>query len=131
VSECGCGATLTLCARARSVTAVVGAYLVGCVVPREGPTTTGLIQRFSYVITTAFVPLYFAASGLKTKFGLLNSGTVWGYTILLLLCSAASKIGGCTVGGHFIGRLPWYVCSACVVDSNTMHAGWKHQSLAR
>jgi hypothetical protein len=70
---------MALIAEIIGVTALVGAFIFGCIVPREGPTSEGLLERLQYVITTAFVPLYFAASGLRTEFGLLNSGRLVGH----------------------------------------------------
>lgn len=89
------------------VTALVGAFIFGCIVPREGPTSEGLLERLQYVITTAFVPLYFAASGLRTEFGLLNSGYLWGMSALLIVLSSLGKIVPSLLAGRFIARMSW------------------------
>lgn len=49
---------------------------------------------------------YFTTSGLNTNLGLLNTGKVWGYTLLLLAIDYTGKMTGGTLGARFAG-LKW------------------------
>jgi Kef-type K+ transport system membrane component KefB len=110
---------MALIAEIIGVTALVGAFIFGCIVPREGPTSEGLLERLQYVITTAFVPLYFAASGLRTEFGLLNSGRLWGMAVLLIVLSSLGKIVPSLLAGRFIARMSWLDASLFGILLNT------------
>lgn len=46
---------------------------------------------------------YFTLSGLKTQIGLLNTGTVWGYVILVIFVACFGKIVGCTGAAKVTG----------------------------
>jgi Kef-type K+ transport system membrane component KefB len=110
---------MALIAELIGVTALVGAFIFGCIVPREGPTSEGLLERLQYVITTAFVPLYFAASGLRTEFGLLNNGRLWGMAVLLIVLSSLGKIVPSLLAGRFIARMSWLDASLFGILLNT------------
>jgi Kef-type K+ transport system membrane component KefB len=114
---------MALIAEIIGVTALVGAFIFGCIVPREGPTSEGLLERLQYVITTAFVPLYFAASGLRTEFGLLNSGRLWGMAVLLIVLSSLGKIVPSLLAGRFIARMSWLDASLFGILLNTKGLG--------
>lgn len=89
------------------VTALVGAYICGCLVPRQGPTVAALLDRIEWIVTNAFVPLYFATSGLRTQLNLLNSAELWGLTAFLVATACVGKMSGCVLSARFIGRLSW------------------------
>lgn len=109
----------SLIAEMIGVTALVGAFLFGCIVPREGPTCEGLLERLQYVITMAFVPLYFAASGLRTDFALLNSGRLWGLAVLFILFATAGKLIPSLVAGRYIAKFSWLDASMFGILLNT------------
>lgn len=101
------------------VTALVGAYICGCLVPRQGHMVTGLLDRIEWVITNAFVPVYFAISGLRTQLGLLNSAHLWGLTVFLVVTACFGKMSGCSLSARYIGQLSWLDSGMFAVLMNT------------
>jgi Kef-type K+ transport system membrane component KefB len=61
--------------------AVFGAFVMGSAMPR-GVVNRTLIERTQPLVVALILPLFFTYSGLNTRLGLLNSGTLW------LLCGA-------------------------------------------
>ncbi|WP_395718039.1 cation:proton antiporter [Prosthecobacter sp.] len=61
--------------------AVFGAFVMGSAMPR-GVVNRTLIERTQPLAVALILPLFFTYSGLNTRLGLLNSGTLW------LLCGA-------------------------------------------
>jgi Kef-type K+ transport system membrane component KefB len=49
---------------------------------------------------------YFVLSGLNTNMGLLNTGEIWGYTILLIVVGWAGKFVGCG-GAAYMLKYSW------------------------
>ncbi len=95
-----CGAYIT---DAIGVYAVFGAFMVGAAMPR-GKFIKELRSRIEPLTVSCFLPFFFVYSGLNTKFGLLNTPTLWG--ICLLACAAAmfGKFGGCTLAARIAGE---------------------------
>lgn len=72
------------------LTALLGAFLAGTIVPREGDLSISLTEKLEDMVTIVFLPLvsvgrtcrlirltglqYFTISGLNTNLGLLNDG---------------------------------------------------------
>ncbi|GAA6012421.1 hypothetical protein JCM10207_007081 [Rhodosporidiobolus poonsookiae] len=73
--------------------AIFGAFLVGLVVPKE--IRASLTEKIEDLVTVLLLPLYFALSGLKTDLGLLNDGSIWGYTVLVIVLAFVSKFVAC------------------------------------
>lgn len=61
--------------------AVFGAFVMGSAMPR-GVVSRTLIERTQPLAVALILPLFFTYSGLNTRLGLLNSGTLW------LICGA-------------------------------------------
>jgi Kef-type K+ transport system membrane component KefB len=102
-----CGAYIT---DAIGVYAVFGAFMVGAAMPR-GQFVEELRDRIVPLTVSCLLPFFFVYSGLNTKFGLLNSPTLWG--ICALACAAAmiGKFGGCTLASKAAGE-SWRTASA-------------------
>ncbi|KAG8833001.1 K(+)/H(+) antiporter [Serendipita sp. 399] len=82
------------------VHAIFGAFIAGLIVPHEGGFAIALVEKLEDLITIIFVPIYFTLSGLKTNLGLLNTGKVWGYTILLCVVAFIGKFCGCVAAAR-------------------------------
>ncbi|KAI0252194.1 Sodium/hydrogen exchanger [Lactifluus subvellereus] len=85
------------------VHAIFGAFLAGITVPREGGLAVALTEKLEDMVTVIFLPLYFTLSGLSTNLGLLNTGTIWGFTIAICVLAFAGKFGGCTMAARYAG----------------------------
>lgn len=69
--------------------AVFGAFVMGVAMPR-GVVTKALVERSHSLAVALLLPLFFTYSGLNTRLGLLNSGTLW---LLALAVLAAAVVG--------------------------------------
>jgi Kef-type K+ transport system membrane component KefB len=73
---------------------VFGAFILGMAVPRDG-----LAEKVAALVgpltTAVLLPVFFIYSGLNTRIGLLNSGSLWIVCGLLILAAIAGKLFAC------------------------------------
>ncbi|KAJ4770324.1 Cation/H(+) antiporter 19 [Rhynchospora pubera] len=74
--------------------ALFGAFVVGIVVPKEGPFAGALIEKVEDFISGLFLPLYFVSSGLKTNVATIQGAKSWGLLVLVIFNACLGKIGG-------------------------------------
>jgi Kef-type K+ transport system membrane component KefB len=84
---------------------IFGAFLIGIICPHDGGFARKLAEKIEDLVSTMFLPLYFALSGLSTNLGLLNSGIVWAYTIAIIAVAFVSKAGSATVAAKLSGMV--------------------------
>ncbi|KAI8885233.1 hypothetical protein K501DRAFT_180422 [Backusella circina FSU 941] len=85
------------------VHALFGGFIAGVIVPHDNDLPIKITEKIEDVVNIIFLPLYFTLSGLKTQIGLLNTGPVWGYVILVIFLACFGKIVGCTLAARFSG----------------------------
>lgn len=85
------------------VHAIFGGFLAGVIIPHDGDLATKIAEKIEDIVNIIFLPLYFTLSGLQTQIGLLNTGQVWGYVILVIVLACFGKIVGCTVAAKLGG----------------------------
>jgi len=75
------------------------------------------VEKIDDLVTFLFLPVvreshsaldianiqYFVLSGLNTNMGLLNTGEIWGYIILLIVVGWAGKFIGCGGVAYWLG----------------------------
>ncbi|KAI8997803.1 Sodium/hydrogen exchanger family-domain-containing protein [Pilobolus umbonatus] len=83
--------------------AIFGGFLAGVIIPHENDLTIKITEKIEDMVNIIFLPLYFTLSGLKTQIGLLDSGIVWGYVILVILVACVGKIVGCSAMAKLCG----------------------------
>ncbi|KAH6892430.1 Sodium/hydrogen exchanger family-domain-containing protein [Thelonectria olida] len=88
------------------VHSIFGAFMVGLMCPHEGGFAIKLTEKIEDLISTLFVPLFFALSGINTNLSLLDSGVIWGYVIAVIVTAFFSKLFGGTLGARLNG-LVW------------------------
>ncbi|TDZ15834.1 K(+)/H(+) antiporter 1 [Colletotrichum orbiculare MAFF 240422] len=88
------------------VHSIFGAFMVGLMCPHEGGFAIKLTEKIEDLISTLFVPLFFALSGINTNLGLLDSGRTWGYVVAIVIVAFFSKVIGGTAGARMNG-LVW------------------------
>ncbi|CAA7388218.1 unnamed protein product [Spirodela intermedia] len=104
-------ATLTAVLAAGFVTdsigihALFGAFVVGVVVPKDGPFAGVLIEKIEDIVSGLFLPLYFVSSGLKTNVATISGGQSWGLLVLVIVTACVGKIAG-TVIVSLLVRVP-------------------------
>ncbi|KAM0851803.1 hypothetical protein ACQ4PT_052185 [Festuca glaucescens] len=85
--------------------ALFGAFMVGIVVPKEGPFAGVLIEKVEDLISGLFLPLYFVSSGLKTNVATISGAKSWGLLVLVITNACIGKIGG-TVIASLVVKIP-------------------------
>ncbi|CAE6386161.1 unnamed protein product [Rhizoctonia solani] len=85
------------------VHAIFGAFIAGLIIPRDNGFSISLLEKIEDLVSILFLPLYFTLSGLKTDLGLLNDGTAWGYTFLVIAVAFFGKFIGCALPARFLG----------------------------
>lgn len=85
------------------VHAVFGAFMLGVGVPR-GWLSQGLLRTLMPVVTVLLLPLYFVNSGLSTQLTLLNSGSVWVVTAVVVAGACGGKILACAAAARLSGE---------------------------
>lgn len=85
---------------------IFGGFLIGLICPHDGGFAIQLTEKIEDLVTTIFLPLYFALSGLSTNLGLLNNGITWGYTVGVIAVAFVGKFVGGTLAARFC-RLVW------------------------
>jgi Kef-type K+ transport system membrane component KefB len=96
---------------------VFGAFLMGCVLPRDRRLARALADSLEGAIVL-LLPLFFALTGLRTSVRLLNGAWLWLLCLLILLVAVTGKFGGATLAARFTG-LPWREAAALGVLMNT------------
>ncbi|XP_066367882.1 cation/H(+) antiporter 19 [Miscanthus floridulus] len=86
--------------------ALFGAFIVGIVVPKDGPFAGVLLEKVEDLISSLFLPLYFVSSGLKTNVMTIKGGDSWALLVLVVATACIGKIGG-TVIASLIARVPF------------------------
>ncbi|URD82890.1 Sodium/hydrogen exchanger family [Musa troglodytarum] len=77
--------------------ALFGAFIIGIVVPKDGPFAGVLIEKIEDLIAGLFLPLYFVSSGLKTNVATIRGGQSWALLVLVICTASFGKIGGTLV----------------------------------
>jgi Kef-type K+ transport system membrane component KefB len=82
------------CTDAIGIHSIFGAFLLGLVIPKQGPFAEILVEKLEDFITILFLPLYFAVSGLKTNIGTIHGGRSVGLLVLVISVACVGKILG-------------------------------------
>ena len=98
--------------------ALFGAFLVGAMMPKGTQFVRQLAEKLEDYTVVFLLPIFFAAVGLRTRIGLLNSGELWFYTGLIILVACVGKFGGATLAARAC-RLDWRESSAIGILMNT------------
>ncbi|KAG8952977.1 K(+)/H(+) antiporter [Tulasnella sp. 424] len=85
------------------VNAIFGGFLAGLAIPRDGNLNITITEKLEDMVAIIFLPLYFTISGLSTNLGLLNTGLIWGYTIMILVVAYIGKFFGGSIAARFAG----------------------------
>ncbi|KAM3271072.1 hypothetical protein P3S67_029275 [Capsicum chacoense] len=77
--------------------ALFGAFVIGVLVPKEGPFSGALVEKVEDLVSGLFLPLYFVSSGLKTNVATIQGAQSWGLLVLVIFTSCFGKIVGTTL----------------------------------
>lgn len=77
--------------------ALFGAFVIGVLIPKEGPFAAALVEKVEDLVSGLFLPLYFVSSGLKTNIATIESPQAWGLLVLVICTACLGKIVGTVV----------------------------------
>ncbi|KAI9126399.1 hypothetical protein K1719_002820 [Acacia pycnantha] len=86
--------------------AMFGAFVVGVLIPKDGPLTSALVEKVEDLVSGLFLPLYFVSSGLKTNVATIQGLQSWGLLVLVIVTACLGKIARTVSVPHFC-KLPW------------------------
>ncbi|MBS1805835.1 MAG: cation:proton antiporter [Acidobacteria bacterium] len=81
-----------------------GAFLAGVCFPRVPAWQQALRGRLEAVLSLVLLPLFFALTGLRTRFDLLSEARAWLWTGVILVLAVAGKLGGAVFGARASGQ---------------------------
>ncbi|XP_054810389.1 cation/H(+) antiporter 18-like isoform X2 [Prosopis cineraria] len=81
--------------------AMFGAFVVGVLIPKDGPFAGALVEKVEDLLSSLFLPLYFVSSGLKTNIATIQGLQSWGLLVLVIFTACFGKIVGTIVVSRF------------------------------
>ncbi|WCJ34710.1 Cation/H(+) antiporter 18 [Euphorbia peplus] len=93
------------CTDAIGIHALFGAFVVGILIPKDGPFAGALVEKVEDLVSGLFLPLYFVSSGLKTDVATIRGAQSWGLLVLVIATACVGKIAG-TVGVSLLCKVP-------------------------
>ncbi|GAA0156146.1 transporter [Lithospermum erythrorhizon] len=85
--------------------ALFGAFIVGVLIPKEGPFAGALVEKVEDLVSGLFLPLYFVSSGLKTNVATIQGAQSWALLVLVIFNACFGKIVG-TVAVSMACKIP-------------------------
>ncbi|MBK7779343.1 MAG: cation:proton antiporter [Ardenticatenia bacterium] len=82
--------------------AVLGAFIAGACLPRDGDALAGL-GRPLHAVSVLLLPAFFVQVGLRTQLGLVTGLDQWAVVGLLILLAGVGKVGGSSVAARSVG----------------------------
>ena len=88
---------------------IFGAFMVGLICPHEGGFAIKVTEKIEDLISSLFLPLYFALSGLNTNIGLLDNRITWAYVVGVVSVAFFAKFIGASLAAR-VNELVWREC---------------------
>ncbi|KAK9989232.1 hypothetical protein SO802_029471 [Lithocarpus litseifolius] len=98
--------------------ALFGAFVIGVLVPKEGPFAGALMEKVEDLVSGLFLPLYFVSSGLKTNIATIRGVQSWSLLVLVIVTACFGKIVG-TVVVSLLCKVPFQEALALGILMNT------------
>lgn len=77
--------------------ALFGAFVLGVMVPHEGPFACALVEKLEDTVSGLLLPLYFVSSGLKTNIATIEGLESWGILVLVIFTACFGKVVGTVI----------------------------------
>ena len=100
------------------VHAVFGAFITGLIMPAEIKLASPVKVKLEDFTSVLLLPIFFALTGLKTQFALLNSPYLWAIFALVLFVAVAGKLVGVVVAAR-VAKINWRDSFALGILMNT------------
>ncbi|KAL1828492.1 hypothetical protein DCAR_0207721 [Daucus carota subsp. sativus] len=98
--------------------ALFGAFVIGVLVPKDGPFAGALVEKVEDLVSGLLLPLYFVSSGLKTDVTTIKGLQSWGLLVMVIATACIGKIFG-TVGVSLLCKMPFKEALALGILMNT------------
>ena len=85
------------------VHALFGAFFAGVVIPKNQASVGAVRGTVEPLTAAVFLPVFFAMTGLRTRFGLALAAGAWGYTLTFLAVAIVGKWLGAMVAARSMG----------------------------
>jgi Kef-type K+ transport system membrane component KefB len=82
---------------------IFGAFIMGAVMPRHAGLTEDVTHRLEDFVVIVLLPLFFAATGLRTDLFLLDRPELWLLTFALIIVAMTGKLIGATIMARIAG----------------------------
>ncbi|MGH7565600.1 MAG: cation:proton antiporter [Gemmatimonadota bacterium] len=83
--------------------AIFGAFLLGAVIPHDGPVARFFERRMRVTVTVFLLPAFFAHTGMRTRIDLVSGAEAWAICGVIILLATLGKLGGVYVAGRAAG----------------------------
>lgn len=74
--------------------AIFGAFLLGAIMPHDGPVARFFEHRMRLTVTVFLLPAFFAFTGMRTRIDLVSGAEAWAICGLIILTATVGKVGG-------------------------------------
>jgi Kef-type K+ transport system membrane component KefB len=81
-----------------------GAFLAGVCFPRVEHWQIAIRERLDMLVSVLLLPLFFALTGMRTRFDLLNDSSMWVWTGIVLAAAVFGKMGGAALAARWTGQ---------------------------
>jgi Kef-type K+ transport system membrane component KefB len=86
--------------------ALFGAFIAGVIMPKSELFVRGVARPFEDVMVVVLLPLFFAATGIRTSLDSMNASGMWTMFLMILCIAVVGKLGGSTLAARVSG-LTW------------------------
>lgn len=95
-----------------------GAFLVGVIMPKERNFVRDLTEKLEGLPVILLLPLFFTATGLRTRIELISGTEMWFYCALIIIVATAGKLGGSMLSSRISG-MTWREAGSLGILMNT------------
>lgn len=82
---------------------IFGAFLFGTIMPKRSGMTRELTDKVEDFTVIVLLPIFFAVTGLRTNLFSLNSPSLIGWLVAILLVATIGKFAGCGIAARLTG----------------------------
>ena len=95
-----------------------GAFLVGVIMPKGRNFVRDLTEKLEGLPVILLLPLFFTATGLRTRIELISGAEMWFYCALIIIVATAGKLGGSMLSSRISG-MTWREAGSLGILMNT------------
>jgi K+:H+ antiporter len=107
-----------LITEAIGVHVILGAFLLGALIPHGSALARALTERMEDLVTVLLLPAFFSLTGMRTQIGLVSGTAEWLAVLLVIGVATLGKFGGSALAARVSG-LSWRQSSVLGALMNT------------